>query len=272
MISEYRQKVLARIKENEQNGVWDAEVEDNPESKVLNPEKVDYLNKKVSSKFMTWLSNRLAVRFYEKLIRNGDFIIKEINGLENYRLVEGGAFITCNHFSVLDNYAIYRALRKDLGRRRLYKVIKEGNYTSFKGFFGLLFRHCNTLPLSSNLKTMKKFLCSVETLINRGEKILIYPEQAMWWNYRKPRPMKKGAFNLASKNNVPIIPAFITMEDNAKLDGDGYPVQEFTVWFLPPIYPKKQLNDGQNAEYLKEENYRAWKELYERVYKTPLIY
>jgi hypothetical protein len=49
-------------------------------------------------------------------------------------------------------------------------------------------------------------------------------------------------------------------------------VQEFTVWFLPPIYPKKQLSDGQNAEYLKEENYKAWKELYERVYKTPLIY
>ena len=84
--------------------------------------------------------------------------------------------------------------------------------------------------------------------------------------------MKKGAFNLASKFKVPIIPAFITMEDNAKLDGDGYPVQEFTVWFLPPIYPKKELNDAQNAEYLKEENYKAWKELYERVYKTPLTY
>ena len=168
MLSEYRQKVIARIKENEQKCLWDAEVEDNPPSIVLTPDKVDYLNKKISSKFLTWVSNRIARNFYEKLIKNGDFIIKQVNGLENYRQVQGGAFITCNHLSVLDNYAIYRALRDDLGRRRLYKVIKEGNYTSFKGLFGLFFRHCNTLPLSSNLKTMKNLLSAVEVLIKRG--------------------------------------------------------------------------------------------------------
>ena len=272
MLSEYRVKVLNRIKECEKNGQWDCEVEDNPPSKVLEPNNVDYLNKKLSSKILTRIANRQAVKFYEKMIKNGDFIIKDIKGLENYRLVEGGAFITCNHFSILDNYAIYRAIRDDLGKRRLYKVIKEGNYTSFTGLFGLFFRHCNTLPLSSNLKTMKNFVNSIEVLLNRGEKILIYPEQAMWWNYKKPRPMKKGAFNLASKNNVPIIPSFITMEDSSKLDADGYPVQEFTIWFLPPIYPKKELSDGQNSEYLKEENYRVWKELYEKTYNIPLVY
>lgn len=272
MLSDYRKKVLSRISECEKNCTWDVEVEDNPPSKVLTPDKVDYLNKKLSSKFLTWMSNRLAVRFYEKMIKKGDFIIKDIKGLENYRLVNGGAFITCNHFSVLDNYAIYRSLRKDLGRKRLYKVIKEGNYTSFTGLFGLFFRHCNTLPLSSNLKTMKNFLEATKVLIDRGEKILIYPEQAMWWNYRKPRPMKNGAFNLASKYSVPIIPAFITMEDGDKLDGDGYPVQEFTVWFMPPLYPKPEYNEKQNAEYLKEENYRVWKELYENTYNIPLVY
>ena len=119
---------------------------------------------------------------------------------------------------------------------------------------------------------MKKFMKSVSTLLKRGEKILIYPEQAMWWNYRKPRPMKNGAFKFAVKNNVPIIPSFITMQDTNKLDGEGFNIQEYTIWFLSPIYPKKELSEKENTEYLKEENYRVWKELYEKVYGIPLTY
>lgn len=273
MQSEYRLKVLEKIKEYENKELWDKDVEDDPETIVLMPDKVDYLGKKLSSKIMTFIANRLAVHFYEKKIRTGEFIIKEINGLENYRKVNGGAIITCNHFSVYDNYAIYRAIRKDLPKgHQLYKVIREGNYTNFKGFFGFLFKHCNVLPLSSNVQTMKNFLSAVYTLLTRGEKILIYPEQAMWWNYRKPRPFKSGAFRFATKSKVPVIPAFITMEDTDKLDGDGFIIQAYTIWFLPPIYPKDDLSDKQNAEYLKEENYKALVNLYEKVYDKPLVY
>lgn len=273
MQSEYRLKVLEKIKEYENKELWDKDVEDDPETIVLMPDKVDYLGKKLSSKIMTFIANRLAVHFYEKKIRTGEFIIKEINGLENYRKVNGGAIITCNHFSVYDNYAIYRAIRKDLPKgHQLYKVIREGNYTNFKGFFGFLFKHCNVLPLSSNSQTMKNFLSAVDTLLTRGEKILIYPEQAMWWNYRKPRPFKSGAFRFATKSKVPVIPAFITMEDTDKLDGDGFKIQAYTIWFLPPIYPKDDLSDKQNAEYLKEENYNALVNLYEKVYDKPLVY
>ena len=53
---------------------------------------------------------------------------------------------------------------------------------------------------------------------------------------------------------------------------DGAPVQAYTVWFLPPIYPDKDLDEKQNAERMKDENYRVWKELYEKVYGIPLTY
>lgn len=273
MSFEERLKVLNKIKEYEEKELWDKDVEDDPETIVLMPNKVDYLGKKLSSKIMTFIANRLAISFYEKKIKTGEFIIKEINGLENYRKVEGGAIITCNHFSVYDNYAIYRAIKSELPKgHQLYKVIREGNYTNFKGLFGFLFKHCNVLPLSSNNQTMKKFLSAVNTLLTRGEKILIYPEQAMWWNYRKPRPLKSGAFRFAVKSKVPIIPAFITMEDTEKLDQDGFKIQAYTIWFLPPIYPKENLSDKENAEYIKEENYKALVKLYEKVYNKPLVY
>ncbi len=268
-----KERLLEKIRLFEEKGLFDIDVNDDPETKVLMPDKVDYLGEKFSTRIATKIANRVAVWYYERQIRKGNFIIKEINGFENYKAVEGGAMITCNHFSPNDNYAIWRAIRSEFKKgKRLYKIIREGNYTNFGGLYGFFFRHCNTLPLSSNMETMKKLLKAINVLLKRGEKILIYPEQAMWYNYRKPRPLKSGAFKFAAKNNVPIIPSFITMEDTPKLDGLGFKIPAYTIWFLPAIYPKPELSEKDNAEYLKEENYRIWKELYERVYNKPLKY
>ncbi len=264
---------MEKIRRYELEGKFDIDVEDDPETIPLLPDKVDYLAEKFSTRLFTKIANRKAVQFYEKLIKNGTFVIKDIKGLQNYKAVEGGAMITCNHFSAFDNYVVYRAIRDTLPKGKyLYKVIREGNYTNFKGLYGFFLRHCNTLPLSSNVETMKKFMKAISVLLERGEKILIYPEQAMWWNYRKPRPLKSGAFKFAAKNNVPIIPSFITLEDTDKLDTNGFYIQAHTIWFMPAIYPKKELSVKENTEYLKEENFRVWKELYEKVYKTPLKY
>ena len=274
MQSEYRLKLLERIAEYEKQGLWDKDIEDDPETIVLTPDKIDYVGEKFKTRIATKIANRAAINYYEKQIKQGNFVIKAINGIENFRKhKDDGVILTCNHFSVFDNYAIWRAIRDEVKRgERLYKVIREGNYTNFKGLFGFFFRHCNTLPLSSNMDTMKKFFKAVSTILGRGEKILIYPEQAMWWNYRKPRPMKNGAFRLAAKNFVPVIPCFITMEDTDRLDADGFKIQAYTIWFLPAIYPKKELNEKEYCEYLKQENYNAWKELYEKVYGVPLEY
>ena len=267
-----RLKVIEKIKLLEKEGKFHDEVEENPESKVLLPKNVDYLNKKLISKINTKIANKLAVKFFEGKIKSGDFIIKKINGLENFDNIKGGAIITCNHFSIYDHYAVYRAMREYLNGKLLYKIIREGNYTSFKGLFGYLFRHCNTLPLSSNISTMKKFMNAVSILLNRGEKILIFPERAMWFNYRRPRPLENGAFNIAVKNKVPVIPCFITMEDTEKLDNDGFNIQAYTINFSKPIYPIKEYADKQNLQYLKEKNYEIWKNIYEDFYGVPLSY
>ena len=272
-LSPYRKQVYDRIKQYEKEEKFDCDVEDDPPSPVLMPDKVDYLCEKCSSKIMTKIANRAAINFFEKMIKKGGFVLDGIEGIENYRTVDGGAIITCNHFSMYDHYIVYRSIRNELPKgKQLYKVIREGNYTGFKGLFGMFFRHCNTLPLSSNSQTMVKFLKSLKVLLSRGEKVLIYPEQAMWWNYRKPRPMKNGAFKLAAKNNVPIIPSFILTKETDNLDSDGANILSCKMVFLPPIYPKDGLNEKENAEYLKDENYKAWKELYEQYYGEPLKY
>lgn len=270
--SPHKLELLRRISELEKDRLWHLDAEDDPETYPLMPNKVDYLNEKPFSKIKTKIANAAATRFYDKLIENRQLIIKEVRGIENFSAVSGGKIVTCNHFSVCDNYAVWVALRDFMNGKLLYKVIREGNYTNPPKPFGLFMRHCNTLPLSSQISTMKKFMRAVKVLFARGETVLIYPEQSMWWNYRKPRPMQDGAFTLSVRNNVPVIPIFITMEDSTVTDGDGFFVQEYTLNILPAIYPDLTLSRAEAAKKMKEENYEAWVKVYEDFYKKPLSY
>ena len=157
-------------------------------------------------------------------------------------------------------------------KRKFYRVIREGNYTSFPGFYGFLMRHCNTLPLASNHKTLKKFMEATDTVLKSGNFVLIYPEQSMWWNYRKPKPLKHGAFMFACRNNVPVLPCFITMRDTDIVGDDGFFVQEYTIHIGKPIKPDKNLPYTKAVTKLAEENYNVWKEIYEKEYGIPLYY
>ena len=119
---------------------------------------------------------------------------------------------------------------------------------------------------------MIEFMKAVDTILQRGDFILIYPEQSMWWNYRKPKPLKNGAFKFATKNDVPVIPIFITMQDSDIIGEDGFPVQEYIVNIEEPIYPNEYLSIKENTEMMKNKNYEVWKEVYEKFYKIPLEY
>lgn len=271
-----RLKILAKIDEYEKKGWWSRDVEDDPPTIPLTPDKVDYLNKKLSNKIATFIVNIGAKRFINNLVKNNQMIIKEIKGIENFEAVKDkGVILTCNHFNAFDNFAIHYALFPYLYRgngKVLYKVIREGNYTNFPGLYGFFFRHCNTLPLSANFSTMKNFMVAMKTLLTRSEKVLVYAEQGMWWNYRKPRPLTPGAFKFAVEANVPVLPIFITMEDSELIDGDGFPVQKYTVNFLPAIYADPTKSSKENIEEMKEKNYKAWVKVYEDFYKIPLTY
>ncbi|MBR2018787.1 MAG: 1-acyl-sn-glycerol-3-phosphate acyltransferase [Clostridia bacterium] len=270
--SAHKLELLRRIAELEKKELWHLDVEDDPETYPLMPDQIDYLNEKWTSKIKNRIANIFGARFFDRMIAKRQLITKEVRGIENFQAVKGGKIVTCNHFSVGDNYAVWKALCDHMDGKMLYKVIREGNYTNPPKPFGLFMRHCNTLPLSSQMSTMKKFMKAVKVLLGRGETILIYPEQSMWWNYRKPKPMQDGAFSLAVRNKAPIVPIFITMEDSDVLDPDGFYVQAYTIHILPAIYPDETLSRAEATQKMKEENYAAWVKTYEEFYGKPLVY
>lgn len=269
-----RLEVLEKIENLEKEGKFDIDAENDPPTIPLPPENIDYLKKKYYSKFKNIVANKVGKKFLNDIIKENKLIIRNINGIENFKKVETGAMITCNHFNPFDSFSIEQVFRLS-GKsktKKMYKVIREGNYTNFPGFYGFLFRNCDTLPLSSNKRTMIEFRKAVDTILQRGDFILIFPEQSMWWNYKKPKPLKNGAFKLATKNNVPVIPIFITMEDSSIMGEDGFPIQEYTINIGEPIYPNAELSERENTEIMKEKNFTVWKEIYEEFYKIPLEY
>lgn len=270
-----RLEIVKEIERLEREGLFDVDPEKDPPTIVLPPEKVDYLRKKYSSKIKSKVSYALGKKFLEDLLKENKLMIKEVNGFENLENLETGAVITCNHFNPFDSFTvemIFRSSKHYKKKKRLYKVIREGNYTNFPGFYGFLFRNCYTLPLSSNKRTMIEFMKAVDTLLQRNEFVLIFPEQSMWWNYRKPKPLKNGAFRIAIRNKVPILPIFITMEDSDIIGEDGWPIQKYIVNIEKPIYLEEALSPKENEEKMKKENFQVWKNIYESFYKIPLEY
>ena len=269
--------VAEKIAEYEHNGWFDRDIYEDPPTKPLKPRKLDLLHRKFRNKVKCYLAYRIGFKWLKQNIKSGQFVLDGVEGLENLEGFTGGAVVTCNHISVTDHFAILLALKKhfrDLRNNRMYKIIREGNYAQ-KGFVGRLMRHCDTLPVneeaSRNLRVTIKTLQVVRQLLPRGKKILIYPEQALWPHYRKPRPMKSGAFVIASKNLAPLIPCFITMRatdvDYAMHDGK---VQAYTVHIGRVIYPDALLSTKENATNMQRENEKFWRETYERVYGEKL--
>ena len=268
-----RVEILYKIEQYEKDGRFDEDVEADPPGRVLMPDEIEYVRKTKAEKLKTKFAFKMAHKFVDDLIAEKKLIIKEIKGLENFSKMNSGAVITCNHFNAFDSFAIqlaYEAAQQP--QRSFWRVIREGNYTSFPGFYGFLMRHCNTLPLSSNVDTMKKFFSAIDELIENGDYVLFYPEQSMWWNYRKPKPLKRGAFLCAARSGAPVLPCFITMQDSDVTGEDGFYVQEYTIHISEPIYPKQGLTHRQQAEYMMKRNYELWKEIYETVYHIPLSY
>ena len=268
-----RVAIVKKIEQYEREGRFDEDVEDDPPGRMLMPDEIEYIRRGKTDRLKTMGAFKAARGFVKKLINDKELIIKEFRGIENFQALRSGAIITCNHFNAFDSFAIqltYDAAKQK--GRQFWRVIREGNYTSFTGFYGTLMRNCNTLPLSSNLTTMKKFYDAVDQLLQEGHFVLFYPEQSMWWNYRKPKPLKRGAYRFAVSNNVPVLPCFITMKDSDILGKDGFYVQEYTVHISPPIYPDTSLPRRAQSEDLMQKNYALWKEIYETEYQMPLTY
>lgn len=271
IIGDKKTVVIENIKKMAKQGKYNAKVEANDPS--LSPkEKEQIINRylreynTVSYKIKNKIS-KMIVSFFT-YTQNRD---TEIIGLENVKDIKTGAIITSNHFNPLDN-TIIRKLIKKINKNRLYIVGQESNL-AMKGIIGFLMNYSDIIPISDKASYIKKdFTNIIGKILEKNNFILVYPEQEMWFNYRKPRPLKRGAYYYAAKNNVPIISCFVEIRDKDKADTNEFNKVQYVLYVLKPIYPNKNKSIKENSIFLMNEDYRQKKEAYEKAYNKKLDY
>lgn len=196
----------------------------------------------------------------------------EIKGYENISSLDlsRGAIITNNHFNPLDSYGI-RDIALKLNKD-LYIVIEDTNL-SLPGVIGFLMNNLNTLPVSKSPNyLLKKFNPELKKVLDLGNLVLIYPEEEMWFNYSKPRPCKRGAYQFASLNKVPIISCFTEIVDLGIPDNDEFNKVKYIVHILKPILYDEEKTLKQNSIEMSNKDYEQKKEAYEKAYNKKLDY
>lgn len=269
--SQERLDIIKKMEELEIEGKFDVDPENDPPTVFLKEGEVDFLKKKISSKIKSKIADKISFSYFNSLIKKGVIVIDGYEGIENLKSLNSGAIVTANHFNPFDSIPLHKVFKKYQKKRQLYKIIREGNY-HFPGLFGYFMKNCYTLPLSENFKVMKECMSAVDTLLQDGKFVLVYAEQSLWWNYKKPKPLKDGAFRFASKNNVPVLPTFTTLRETENIGPDGFPIMAYTLHISEPIYPNTNLSLKENVLMMKNKNEEVWKEIYERVYGIPLTY
>lgn len=196
----------------------------------------------------------------------------KIIGLDKVPKDLEGVLITSNHFGPLENTVI-RHLTNALGRKKLGIISQTSNF-AMTGILGYIMNYADTIPISTEPRYLARDFLSVlkERLVNKKDAVLLYPEQEMWFNYRKPRPPKNGAYFYAAKLNVPIISCFVEIVDKDKDDTDEFKKVQYVLHVLDVIYPDSQKSTKENTEYLSELDYSLKKQCYEAVYGKKLTY
>lgn len=197
----------------------------------------------------------------------------KIEGIENLKsLPRGGAIITANHFNQIDALTIKRLAQKC--HHKLSIVIEDTNLM-LPGFFRYLMNYIGTIPLVNSPNYVgNEFPKHLHDALEHNNWVLIFPEQEMWWNYRKPRKPQRGAYYFAAKQNVPIISTFVEIESTNKLEKNSteFYQNKYIVHVLPTIYPDNSLNPNQNSKMMMKQDYKQKVEAYEKCYRKKLDY
>lgn len=238
---------------------WDPE--------ALKADILDYVSKLGTYRYK--LKNLAARAIVSSWMRR--FGVGEMAGLENLSALKGPAFLTTNHFNPFDS-GIHRKLAQITGRGHLVAISQGTNFV-MPGLNGFVLRNIDVIPLVQEPSYMNgAFRTLMLKHLDAGRFILIYPEQGMWFNYRKPRPQKRGAFLFAAEYNVPIVPTFVEMQDLEREVAPGFRDVRTVLHILPPIYPDPSLSARENSFAMCKADYAAKAACYEQCYHRPLTY
>ncbi len=251
-------QTLEKIKEYEKAGKFNEHLDTNPAPYIPVDKNFQYIPKNIFKKLDYFFKRIFVVNRVERCANK--LFQTEVIGKENLQGLKS-AVVCCNHVNKLDCMVVRHALRP----HKTYFTAAEFN--NMKGFLGDMMRAGGLLPMSANFSAQKNFFESVKQLLDKGNFITFFPERAEWWGYEKPRPHETGAYHIAVKNNVPILPIFITFKQTKASIESETGIKQFIVNILKPIYPDNSVAVKENIDKMRNQCLQKYKQCYEEFYK-----
>ncbi len=266
-----REKVIENIREALKNSDFYAKAEIG-DPVLTNEESVALVEKYLASKNKTGFKLK---SFCAKVIADlaASIINKdtEFVGSIDEEVLKNGFIVTSNHFGPLENTIIRYYLKKH-GKVKLNIVSQVTNF-AMKGFIGFLMNYTSTVPLPTDPRLLAHgFTDTLRECIDKKQAVLIYPEQEMWFNYRKPRPPKKGAYHFAAKIGCPVVSCFVEIIDKDEKENESFYKTKYRMHILDVLYPDTDSSVKKNSEALCAKDYELKKAMYEKCYNKPLTY
>ena len=208
--------------------------------KVVLDEKYPYLDKSFFARLrhVAIYAGIFALVFPVQRIRYGLKIVGRENITKNKKLFKNGAVTVCNHVYRWDFLAVLQAARF---RRMWFPARPDNLEGSDAGFI----RGAGGIPIPSTISASRKFNEAFDELHSKKKWIHVFPEACRWEFYQPIRPFKKGAFSMAIRYDLPVIPMVISFRDPKKswfhrLIGTKHPLMTINVG--EPLFVDKELS------------------------------
>ena len=150
---------------------------------------------------------------------------------QNRKLFANGVMTVCNHVHRWDMICVLQAMRYRKAWIPMYAQ-------AFNGKDGFLMKSIGGIAIPDNFGGLKKFDQALDELHAQKQWLHIFPESCSWYHYAPLRPFKTGAFNMAYKYALPVLPMMISFRPRTgwrKFFGKGAPL--ITIRVGDPIVP-----------------------------------
>lgn len=178
--------------------------------------------------------------------------------LKDYKQqLAGGAITIANHCHRHDAESILLAVDAHLPKTRIPMFAANFN-TKDKTFMEMV-GGVPIPPAEMGLEAMKRFNEAFDEFHRRGYWFHIFPESCKWDWYKPLRPFQKGAFTMAYKYAMPLVPCVITWRPRTGIYKLFAPkdMPLMTVRICEPILPDTQAPRKLEVERLREEAHRV---------------
>ncbi|GHU26223.1 hypothetical protein FACS1894172_07340 [Spirochaetia bacterium] len=174
---------------------------------------------------------------------------------KNKDLFKNGAMTISNHVLRWDFLCILQAVRY---RRLYFPTTKEMICTSDRH----VTRGAGGIPIPSDIHAMKYFNLAFDSLHEQKKWFHIFPEASSWFFYQPIRPFKKGAFTMAYKYNIPVIPMAFSYRPPTgiyRFFKKGHPL--ITLRLGEPLLPDQSRPRKEAVNFLREQCHKRIVEL-----------